>query len=49
MAIIYILCAIAGCAFGFVSYILHGNIIAAIVITMAVASILAGLTGFTHR
>ncbi|MDT9693970.1 MULTISPECIES: hypothetical protein [unclassified Streptomyces] len=49
MAVIYILCAIAGCAFGFVSYILHGNIYAAIIITMAVASILAGLTGFNHR
>ena len=49
MAIIYILCAVAGCAFGFVSYILHGNIYTAIVITMAVASILVGVTGFTHR
>ena len=49
MAIIYILCAVAGCAFGFVSYILHGNIYAAIVITMAAASILAGVFGFNHR
>lgn len=49
MTLIYIACAIAGCAFGFVSYILHGNIYAAIVITMTVAAILAGAFGFNHR
>lgn len=46
MAIIYIACAVAGCAFGFVSYMLHGNIYAAIVVTMVIATILAGLAGF---